>query len=234
MATKSEKYINRNVGQEIYVIKHPERFVKIGRSVDPKRRLKEIQKNNPSAVLELVETFDVSGGFNPALVENHVHEEFSDSHAISEWFTVSVDDAVSRVGESIAEYESNNDPEAQFDGEDSPDQPEKNDGSKYHKTTPAEIFKTISALQGAETVVYRTKVANLNPSWSPGRVSKCIEIFHKEGVIRSSVGMSDGGKTVECFEINPEFLSVAGEAVEWGLFDSLDGVVEAKMEGYDV
>lgn len=236
MATKTEKYVNRNVGQEIYIIRHPDGFVKIGRSVDPERRLGNIQKNNPSADLELVETFGVSGGFNPALVENHVHEEFSESHEISEWFDVTVEEAIPRVRESISEYEANNDPAPPKDsrgGGESRNGPSIESSTKYHETTLVEIFKTISALQGAETIVYRSKVANLNPSWSAGRVSSCIEAFHEEGIVRSSRGVSGGGKSVECFEINPEFLEMAEEAVSWGVFESVEDVVEKKMEGYD-
>lgn len=66
----------------VYVIGHPEGFVKIGRSKDPEQRLQEIQTSSPYD-LWIIAQFPVD---NSNTVEGQLHDRFSDRNVRGEWY----------------------------------------------------------------------------------------------------------------------------------------------------
>lgn len=69
----------------LYLIEDGESRVKIGLSVDPTRRLSELQTSNPSQ-LKLLATSRVS---DPYTAEARLHEEYREHQISGEWFGLS-------------------------------------------------------------------------------------------------------------------------------------------------
>lgn len=80
---------NANNSTKTYLIKDTSTgFIKIGRSKNPKNRLKVLSLANMN--LELVHVFD----FN---IESYLHREFKNNNVDGEWFDVSAEDVINLV-----------------------------------------------------------------------------------------------------------------------------------------
>lgn len=64
--------------------------VKVGRSDDPKRRLKGLQTGNPRS-LEIVHVVEFSTELESARYEKHLHTVFASRKAHGEWFAIEPD-----------------------------------------------------------------------------------------------------------------------------------------------
>jgi hypothetical protein len=82
-------------GKHLYLLKTSE-FVKIGRSMDVRRRLGEHRRGNPWAEITLVAVFENSG-----FVEPWVLKALSQHERRSEWVRCSVPDALQAIGQCL-------------------------------------------------------------------------------------------------------------------------------------
>lgn len=69
---------------------------KVGISIDPERRLEELQKSQPMAI-QLLETWGFEGRTKARNVERKAHEALVEFHVAGEWFDVSRETAVSAI-----------------------------------------------------------------------------------------------------------------------------------------
>ena len=65
-------------------------LIKIGRSWKPALRLQQLQRVNPNS-LALEATIEVSGSYNSASLEKHLHNYFAETRVEGEWFLPSDD-----------------------------------------------------------------------------------------------------------------------------------------------
>lgn len=231
MAT-DRKHAIRGPGKMLYVATQDGGPVKIGISKNPEGRVGRLDTSTPGGDVTLVDTIEIADGHSPNLVENHVHEMLDDDRVTGEWFDVDVDLAVETARESVDGYVSSNDPVNAPGGDDDAE----DFGLDVDCSSPGVwLFKVVSALNGKGELASKSKVASLFPSWRDGRVGIYLDEMHDRGVLKKEV-VSDGkpGKPPHCFEINESFVEFAEECVERGLFDDLDGVIEKKLEGFDV
>ena len=82
-------------GKDLYLLKMGE-LVKIGRSMDIKRRLGEHRRGNPWAEIALVAVFENSG-----FIESWVLKALSQHERRSEWVRCSVPEALEAIGECL-------------------------------------------------------------------------------------------------------------------------------------
>ena len=82
----------------VYAVKHPSGAVKIGRSINPDKRIRSIETQGGFSAERTWISQPVS---DADLVERTIHELLSDKRGIGEWFDVDFDDAVSSA-ESVA------------------------------------------------------------------------------------------------------------------------------------
>jgi len=73
-----------NEREYVYALGHPHGFVKIGRSKDPRRRLKDHQISSSYELWVIIQV-PVP---NAAKTEKEMHERFSDSLVSGEWFNL--------------------------------------------------------------------------------------------------------------------------------------------------
>lgn len=73
---------------QIYVIRHPEGYVKIGRSKNPEDRLEEFQAGSPYTLkLWITAIPPIHGGPHPSL-ERWLHVQFEEYRIHREWFNI--------------------------------------------------------------------------------------------------------------------------------------------------
>lgn len=77
---------------QIYVMRHEHGFLKIGKSDNPRQRLKALQNACPYE-LELFTTIQVNGDWH--IVEDRLHNIFDENNVKGEWFELPAKDLVS-------------------------------------------------------------------------------------------------------------------------------------------
>lgn len=71
----------------VYLLEDSSGYIKIGCSQDIKKRIENIQSNNPTIkVLKLIETNDITG------LESKLHKAFANKRIKGEWFLLTEDD----------------------------------------------------------------------------------------------------------------------------------------------
>ena len=71
----------------VYLLEDSGGYIKIGCSQDVKKRIENIQSNNPTIrVLRLIETSDIAG------LESELHKAFANKRIKGEWFLLTKDD----------------------------------------------------------------------------------------------------------------------------------------------
>ncbi|MFD8839818.1 GIY-YIG nuclease family protein [Streptomyces griseofuscus] len=85
--------------EQVYAIRDRKtRHVKIGLSVDPKKRLSSLRTGSPTG-MDLLWT-----GPGGRLLERHLHNKFTDRHVRGEWFDFSGINAVEIISQAAADF----------------------------------------------------------------------------------------------------------------------------------
>ena len=94
---ESAQITHKKSNAQIYIMTDDTGLVKVGLSMSPSGRLRHFKVGNPS--VKMVYTSRVISNCN--LVERNVHKSLSSAHVSGEWFSCSVNDAVTEVNKEI-------------------------------------------------------------------------------------------------------------------------------------